>query len=369
MTLTLTAKIRLYPTLEDIKAFNDTAEAYKQGCNHVSSFAFLNNIYNRRVLHDELYYKLRELFGLKSQMAASVIKTTLAKYKSAKANRHKCNLVIFKHKEYDLVYNRDYSVFNDYLSINTIAGRLKIKYNTKPFEHYFDGTWAYGTAKLVNKHKKWFLHIPFSKEVEQLNITDVDNVVGIDLGINFLATIYDSQGKSTFINGRQIKHKRAHYKQLRKELQQRQTSSARRRLKAIGNRENRWVTDINHQVSKALIAKYGKGTLFVIEDLTGIRNATEKVHIKHRYEIVSWSFYQLRLFLEYKAIKYGAKTITVDPRYTSQTCPICAHVEKTNRNKKTHTFCCKKCNYRSNDDRIAAMNLHNKGIEYLSRAI
>ena len=69
--------------------------------------------------------------------------------------------------------------------------------------------------------------------------------------------------------------------------------------------------------------------------------------------------------LEYKAEMNGQKVITVDPTYTSQTCPKCGHIEKANRNKKFHTFTCKNCHYQSNDDRIGAMNLHRKGIEQM----
>ena len=60
----------------------------------------------------------------------------------------------------------------------------------------------------------------------------------------------------------------------------RHTPSSRRRLKAIGQRENRWMQDINHQVSKALATGNPKHTLFVLEDLTGIRNAAERVKQK-----------------------------------------------------------------------------------------
>ena len=79
---------------------------------------------------------------------------------------------------------------------------------------------------------------------------------------------------------RAMKQKRANYSKLRKELQMRQTSSSRRRIKAIGGRENRWMQDINHQVSKALVKNNPKHTLFVLEDLSGIRNATERVKTK-----------------------------------------------------------------------------------------
>ena len=57
------------------------------------------------------------------------------------------------------------------------------------------------------------------------------------------------------------------------------------------------MNDVNHSVTKALIGKYGKNTLFVLEDLTGIRNATEKVKVNNRYVFVSWAFYILELCL------------------------------------------------------------------------
>lgn len=73
--------------------------------------------------------------------------------------------------------------------------------------------------------------------------------------------------------------------------------------------------------------------------------------------------------LEYKALRSGSKVVVVDPKYTSQTCPKCGHTEKANRNKNTHTFTCKTCAYTSNDDRIGAMNLQRKGIEYIAEVM
>ena len=102
----------------------------------------------------------------------------------------------------------------------------------------------------------------------------------------------------------------------------RQTPSSRRRMKAIGGRENRWMQDINHQVSKALVENNPKHTLFVLEDLSGIRNATERVKTKDRYVSVSWSFYDLEQKLIYKAKQNQSSVIKVDPRYTSQCCLV-----------------------------------------------
>lgn len=46
-------------------------------------------------------------------------------------------------------------------------------------------------------------------------------------------------------------------------------------------------------------------------------------------------------------------------------CPICGHIERANRDKKIHLFTCKNRGYKSNDDRIGAMNLYRMGINYL----
>ena len=106
----------------------------------------------------------------------------------------------------------------------------------------------------------------------------------------------------------------------------------------------------------------------MLEDLTGIRQATEKVRLKNRYVSVSWAFYQFKQLLCYKAKENGQSVILIDPKYTSQTCPKCGHREKANRDKKKHHFHCKRCHYQSNDDRIGAMNIHRKGIEFVSQS-
>ena len=64
----------------------------------------------------------------------------------------------------------------------------------------------------------------------------------------------------------------------------------------------------------------------------------------------------------------GSSMLSVDPAYTSQTCPICGHVDKKSRNHEKHTFKCTACGYTTNDDRIGSMNLQRMGIEYLLKA-
>ena len=365
--MTITAKIQIIVAETDKVLLDVTMSVYRNACNYVSDYVFRTHDLKQFSLNKALYSTLREKFNLKSQMAQSVLKTVIARYKTILENQNEWIKASFKKPQYDLVWNRDYSLTQNRFSINTLNGRVKLSYFSDGMSKYFDHTiYKFGTAKLVNKHGKYYLHIPVTYEVEESNISDICNVVGIDRGINFVVATYDSKHKSGFVSGKAIKQKRAKYSKLRKELQMRHTPSSRRRLKAIGQRENRWMQDINHQVSKALVENNPKHTLFVLEDLSGIRNATERVKTKYRYVSVSWSFYDLEQKLIYKAKQNQSSVIKVDPRYTSQCCPCCGHVEKSNRNKKIHLFTCKKCGYKSNDDRIGAMNLYRMGIDYLA---
>lgn len=367
MKQTITAKLQILVNPSDRDNICSTMKAYSDACNYVSEYIYRTHNLSRYSIQENTYYQVRETYGLRSQMAVSCVRTVIAKYKTILKNQNEWIKPEFKRPQLDLVWNRDYSLNGkqDIFSVNTLEGRIKVSFYKNGFEKYFSDNCKFGTAKLVYKHSKFFLHIPITYEISELTKSDISNVVGIDRGIRFLAATYDSNGKSVFYNGNQVKQKRAHYKALRKQLQQVGTPSSRRRIKAIGQRENRWMQDVNHCISKALVESNPDGTLFVIEDLTGIRSATERVKIKDRYLSVSWSYYDLEQKLTYKALKHHQLVEKVNPAYTSQTCPKCGHTEKSNRNKKIHLFCCKNCGYKSNDDRIGAMNLHRMGIELL----
>lgn len=366
--LTITAKVQILT--DDVQGglLYQTMSVYRDACDFVSTYVFSTHDLIQSSLHKALYYDIRNKFGLKSQMSQSVIKTVIARYKTILENQKEWILPVFKKPQLDLVWNRDYSLTQDAFSVNTLAGRIKVGFYKGGMEKYFDKSlYKFGTATLVYKHNKYFLHIPVTFDVKDCELTSVAHIVGIDRGVNFLATMYDSAGKTMFVNGRNVKQRRAAYVRLRKELQMRKTPSSRRRLKRIGQRENRWMQDVNHCVSKALVESNPVNTLFVLEDLKDInKHVRERVKLKNqRYFHVTWAFYDLSQKLEYKALMHQQSVIFVNPAYTSQCCPKCGHTEKSNRDKKNHLFRCKTCGYMSNDDRIGAMNLYRKGIDYV----
>ena len=217
MDVTMTAKLKIDPTPEQVVPFKETLVADRQACHDVSAVVFETKNLSKFSLQKATYAKLRETYQLKSQMAISVLGTVIATYKSAQSNGHDWSLVHFKRPELDLVWNRDDSLTKDKFSVNTLSGRIKVAYTKQGMEDFFDGTWSFGTAKLVFKHHKWFLHLPMTKELPDLDESQFNNVVGIDLGVNFIATAYDSKGKTLFFSGKQVKHKRAQYLKTRKE--------------------------------------------------------------------------------------------------------------------------------------------------------
>ena len=361
---TVTAKLRILVDPAQQQLLQDTMRACRDACNFVSDHVFRTRDLSIKGLNKALYYEIRYRFALRSQMTQSCIRAVVAGYKAILTNQHEWIKPNFRKPQMDLVRGRDYSLSKDQatFSVNTLKGRIRVPFCKRGFERYFAEGCRFGTAKLVYRHGKFFLHVPVSYEVNVPSLSDISHVAGVDRGIRFLAACYDSDGKTAFFSGKRIREKRAHCKALRTQLQQVKTPSSRRRLKAVGSRENRWIRDTDHCISKALAEQHPAGTLFVLEDLRGIRSASEKIRVRDRYLLVSWPYRDLEQKLRYKAERSGQAVIFVDPRYTSQTCPVCGHVHKLNRDKRNHIFRCRSCGYTSNDDRIGAMNLYRMGI-------
>ena len=200
--MTITAKIQIIVAETDKVLLDETMSVYRNACNYVSDYVFRTHDLKQFSLNKALYSTLREKFNLKSQMAQSVLKTVIARYKTILENQNGWIKPSFKKPQYDLVWNRDYSLTQNRFSINTLNGRVKLSYFSDGMSKYFDHTiYKFGTARLVSKHGKYYLHIPVTYEVEESNISDICNVVGIDRGINFVVATYDSKHKSGFVSG------------------------------------------------------------------------------------------------------------------------------------------------------------------------
>ncbi|KRO06831.1 is607 family transposase [Levilactobacillus parabrevis] len=337
-----------------------------------------------------LYKIFRQESELNSQMIQSVFRTVSARYKTVREQmrqhsyRYKneenkwvqvprdLNWLVkpiqFRQPQADLVRQSNYSFVDDMqqISITTLSKRTKLAFTNKGFEKYFTGDWKLGTAKLVYSRGKWFLHIGITKKVNDFDSKDSPQIVGIDRGLRFLATAFDNEGRTLFFDGQKILHRRKKFLEIRRQLQSKGTKSAKKKLKQLAQRENRWMTGVNHRLAKTLVTAYGSHTLFVLEDLTHVTFNTDDLPKSLRNSHRSWAFFQLESFLTYKAQAIQSTVVKVNPAFTSQRCPKCGLVEKTNRHHDTHEYWCKQCQYRCNDDRLGAMNIEILGQKWLS---
>ena len=141
-------------------------DAYRQACNFVAKHVFKTHDLKQASLNTALYTELRK--SLRSQMSQSVLKTVIARYKAILQSEHEWIQPEFRLPQLDLVWNRDYSLSNGLFSVNTLEGRIKVPFYDTGMEPYFASDYKFGTAKLVEKHGKYYLHIPVSCEVEDV---------------------------------------------------------------------------------------------------------------------------------------------------------------------------------------------------------
>ena len=390
MKQAITLKLRVALAAEEAQLLQETMRQFTLGCQLVSQYVFDRGfVLDQYALHAALYHQLRADIGLKAQMAQSVIRHVVANYKTVQTQM-KSKPYAFKDRytgqwtrcprdltwlrqplhyrkpQLQLVRNRDWSWLRDgRLSINTLAKRIRVTPYLHGFEQYLTPDWQLGVATVVRTGDHYFLHIAATREVASVDRAQVKDIVGIDRGLRFVLVSHNGAGQTTFVPGKAIADKRAKYHRTRQDLQRKNTKSAKRCLRRLSGRENRWMSDVNHRLSKTLVSQVSPNTLFVVEELTGIRQQLGRQALTRR-ELHSWSFFELEQSLRYKAALAGHAVIAVSAQYTSQRCPKCGRIDKNQRNQKNHTYHCVSCGYQSNDDRIAAMNLLTLGQQYQS---
>ena len=124
--MSITAKIQVVVSDEDKALLDETMSVYREACNYVSDYVFRTHDLKQPSLNKALYTEIRSKFALKSQMTQSVFKTVIARYRTILENQNEWMKPSFKKPQYDLVWNRDYSLTQDRFSVNTLGGRVKI---------------------------------------------------------------------------------------------------------------------------------------------------------------------------------------------------------------------------------------------------
>ncbi len=342
----LTAKVQILPSDEQAGYLKQTLEKANAACNVTSDYAWEQQTFGQYALHKALYYDIRQQFNLGAQIVVRCFAKVGDAYKLDKKNRR----VFRPHSAIaydDRILN--WRLPSRTVSIWTTGGRLSIPFVCGERQWELLQT-QQGESDLAYIRGKWYLFTTCN--VDEPTPMDVEGVLGVDLGITNIAVDSDGQVYS----GSEIKSVRHRHRRLRRKLQSKGTLGTRRRLRKLAGKEQRFASHTNHTISKQLVQNaQGTGRAIALENLSGIRDRVT-VRRGQRASLHSWSFYQVRQYVEYKANLAGIPVIPVDPRNTSRTCPACGCCEKANRPTQV-LFSCIQCGYAAHADYVAAVNI------------
>ncbi len=345
----LTAQLKLQPTPEQADALKRTLQAANAACDYISQIAWDARTFGTFALQKLCYQDVREQFGLSAQMVVRALAKVGDAYKLDKQTKRTFRPLA------GIAYDDrilSFALPNSSISIWTLDGRLAIPFVCGESQRRMLAT-RHGESDLLFHRGAWYLLL--TCEVEEPDPQDVDDVLGVDLGVLNIAS--DSDG--TIHSSRTMNTVRYRQRRLRTKLQKRGTKAARR-LKQLAGQERRFARDVNHTISKRLVETAERTKRGIaLEDLKGIRTRV-RARRQQRAQLHSWSFFQLRCFIGYKAQRAGIPVVLVDPRNTSRRCPACGHTDKANRPKQS-TFHCVSCGCAGHADTIAAENIRVLG--------
>jgi len=349
VAMQLTAKVKLQPTDAQADSLKRTLETANAACDYISQAAWDTRTFGKFQVQKLVYGDVRATFSLTAQMVIRCISKVTDAYKLDKKTKR----TFRPHGSiaYDLRI-LSWRLGKNEISIWTVDGRQAIPFVCRERDkELLSGERGESDLCLIRGE----FYLLTSCEVDEPTPKDVEGFLGVDLGVANIAA--DSTGE--IHQGNTIKSVRYRQHRLRKRLQSKGTQSARRRLRKLSGKERRFVTDVNHQISKRIVAKAERtGQGIALENLKGIRDRV-RARKPQRATLHSWSFHQLRAFIEYKARLMGVPVVTVDPRNTSRTCPCCGHIDKANRPNQA-TFSCVDCDFSGLADHIAAMNIRGR---------
>jgi transposase len=124
-------------------------------------------------------------------------------------------------------------------------------------------------------HTQFYLLVSLEVETADPTPETHTRVVGVDVGIRYVAVASTTQGKQSFYSGKRVVSQANHYARLRKRLQKKGTRSATRRLVVISGRERRLKQDANHRVSKHIVDQHPH-SLIGLEHLTDMPERTTR---------------------------------------------------------------------------------------------
>ncbi|NMM83410.1 transposase [Rhodococcus sp. SRB_17] len=375
--------IKLSVTDEQSAALKQTLLTCNAAADFVSDVAQQTSDRRAFALQKTVYTQVK-LFGLSAQPAVRVIKKVSDAYTTRKANLKAGNYGRPGTKRYAGVADTavrfrplaaqpfddrclSWQLDSSTVSIWTVSGRMRgVRFVCAPWQHKLLAD-RQGESDLVFRDGQFYLHATVDQPAPApvVPVKDpVDGWLGVDLGIVNLAVTTDDDPKRLDVRWSDgaVTARRKKNLVMRTALQKVGTKSAKRKLKTRRRKERRFATDINHQLSKTIVAQAQRtDRAIAIEDLSGIRDRV-RLAKKQRAQVHSWAYAQLRNFVEYKAEAAGVPVAVINPRNTSRTCSQCGFCDVKNRRSQAR-FECRECGWTAHADHNAARNIAALGHE------
>src|SRR6056297_3371731 len=251
---------------------------------------FLNNIVgvvkNRQSVADKIKAGETKLssadfkeINLPSSVKNQNIREVKALYKLFLKSGSEKDNIEFKANQQPICYNnQNYKIDHHIISIPLYTNKCKrFAFPVKQAERFealqqhIDSGCKLGKASLFYKRGKWYFAVTIKIAAKK---NSNSNFMGIDIGLRQLAvaSVKNHQGKEInrqFHSGKQAGFIRKKYRMLRRKLGQSKKVKA---IKNINDKEQRWITDLNHKISRQLInlAVQGQVGTIIMENLENI---------------------------------------------------------------------------------------------------
>jgi len=352
MTQSLSVKCKLIVPEELRTDIDATLQSFADACNQILSVAKEANQWNTTKLHHLVYKPVREATGLKANHVCQAIRRVIGNAKAVK-QVHK-----FRPTSLSLdVRTFKYAEASQTVGVTLKSGRVQFALSIGGYQiALLRG--KNPTAATLNKTKKGDYYINICVEISTEPTGKTPKVIGVDLGRRKIATTSTEKSWS----GKEIQATRDRYSKVRSNVQRKRTRNSRRFLRRLSGREQRFQKWLNHNISKELVneARTANAAL-ALENLTAIRDSLNKKPRSktERRRTNSWAFYQLRMFVQYKAVIAGVPVVFVPPAYTSETCSRCGHIHPTKGKsyRNGERFKCGHCGFEHDADINAAKNI------------
>ena len=208
---------------------------------------------------------------------------------------------------------------------------------------------------------KFFVSLLAETEVSELPKTEI--ACGVDVGLKDFAVLSDGSGHTNPRFFRSLEAKLAKEQRILSRRVKFSSNWYKQKLKVARVHESiaNARADYLHKLSTDIVKNHD---IIGMEDLQ-VSDMLKNKRLSKAISEVSWS--QFKELIEYKAVWYGKKVITVSRTFaSSQLCSACNYQNKAVKNLSVRTWTCPSCNAVHDRDINASINLRNEAIRLLT---